>query len=96
MLFNSAAVSVGPYAVSVLLTGMGSDGAQGMQRLKERGAHSIAQDEATCVVYGMPKSAFDLGVVDEQLPLDRIPNAILRAVQAKAAAGPPRPSAAHS
>jgi two-component system chemotaxis response regulator CheB len=96
MLFNSAAVSVGPYAVSVLLTGMGSDGAQGMQRLKERGAYSIAQDEATCVVYGMPKAAFELGVVDEQLPLDRIPNAILRAVQAKATAAPARPSASHS
>jgi two-component system chemotaxis response regulator CheB len=84
MLFNSAAASVGAHAVSVLLTGMGSDGAQGMQRLKERGAKTIAQDEATCVVYGMPRAAVELGVVDEQLPLDQIPHAIVHAVQTRA------------
>ncbi|MFY9924833.1 MAG: chemotaxis response regulator protein-glutamate methylesterase [Opitutaceae bacterium] len=77
VLFNSAAPWAGPGTVSVILTGMGSDGAYGMQKLKLRGACTIAQDEATCVVYGMPQAAVKLGVVDHILPLERIPEAIL-------------------
>jgi two-component system chemotaxis response regulator CheB len=80
MLFNSAAHCAGRHAVGVLLTGMGRDGAQGMQQLKAAGAVNLAQNEATCVVYGMPRAAVELGVVDRVLPLDHIPHAILHAL----------------
>ncbi|HYG23618.1 MAG TPA: chemotaxis response regulator protein-glutamate methylesterase [Verrucomicrobiae bacterium] len=81
VLFNSAAACAGSHAVTVLLTGMGSDGAQGMKKLKAAGSQTIAQDESTCVVYGMPRAAVDLGVVDKVLPLDNIPSAIIRALE---------------
>jgi two-component system chemotaxis response regulator CheB len=81
VLFNSAAACAGAKIVAVLLTGMGSDGASGMQKLKAAGAVTFAQNEATCVVYGMPRAAVELGVVDQVLPLDKIPLALLRAVQ---------------
>ncbi len=90
MLFNSAAQCAGRHVVGVLLTGMGRDGAQGMQQLKAAGAVNLAQNEATCVVYGMPRAAVDLGVVDRVLPLDQIPQAILQALSERA----PRPAAA--
>jgi len=80
VLFESA-VCAGPGALAVLLTGMGCDGAQGMKKLKAAGATTIAQDEATCVVYGMPRAAVELGVVDRILPLDLIPHNILHALQ---------------
>jgi two-component system, chemotaxis family, protein-glutamate methylesterase/glutaminase len=80
VLFESVAPCAGPHMVSVILTGMGSDGALGMQQLKARGAHTIAQDEASCVVYGMPRAAKELGVVDEQVSLERVPQAILNAL----------------
>jgi len=80
MLFNSAAQCAGRHAVGVLLTGMGRDGAQGMLALKSAGAVNLAQNEATCVVYGMPRAAVELGVVDRVLPLDHIPHAILHAL----------------
>ena len=63
---------------------MGSDGAQGMRKLKMAGAATIAQDEQTCVVYGMPKVAVELGAVDKVLPLERIPQAIQQALSARA------------
>lgn len=66
VLFNSAAKVLGKNATSVLLTGMGRDGAQGMAAMKAAGAYCFAQDEASSVVYGMPRAAFELGVVDEQ------------------------------
>jgi two-component system chemotaxis response regulator CheB len=91
VLFQSA-VCAGRNAISVLLTGMGSDGAQGMSALKSAGAHTIAQDEETCVVYGMPRAAVQLGVVDEILPLDRIPGAILKALQHATRAAVPGPA----
>ena len=94
VLFNSAAQAAGHYATAVLLTGMGCDGAQGMQALKLKGAMTIAQDEPTCVVYGMPRAAVELGVVDEQFPLDRIPQAILRAAQSRGHGAPPAHPAA--
>jgi len=81
MLFNSAAQCAGRNAVGVLLTGMGRDGAQGMQQLKSAGAINLAQNEATCVVYGMPRAAVELGVVDRVLPLDHIPHAIIHALR---------------
>ena len=84
VLFNSAAACAGPKAVAVLLTGMGSDGANGMQKLKAAGAVTFAQNEETCVVYGMPRAAVELGVVDHVLPLDKIPAALVQTVQSGA------------
>ena len=63
--------------VGVILTGMGADGAKGMLEMKGADAFTIAQDEASCVVFGMPREAILLGGVDQVLPLDRIPNALL-------------------
>jgi len=71
-LFRSAANHFPGRCLAVILTGMGSDGALGLRLLKRRGCVVIAQDEATSVVYGMPKAAFDAGVVDHLLPLDKI------------------------
>ena len=85
MLFNSAANCAGRNALGVLLTGMGRDGAQGMQQLKSAGAINLAQNEATCVVYGMPRAAVELGVVDRVVPLDHMPHAILHALRERAA-----------
>lgn len=84
VLFESAAQCAGPNALSVLLTGMGSDGALGMKALKQRRATSIAQNEETCVVYGMPRAAVELGVVDRVLPLEKIPAAIVAALRERA------------
>jgi len=78
VLFRSAARAAGENAVGVLLTGMGSDGADGMAELKAAGARTIAQDEATSVVYGMPKEAIARGGVDQVLPLPRIADAVLK------------------
>ena len=72
VLFRSVAQSVGPNAIGVMLTGMGDDGAKGMLEMKEAGAPTIAQDEATSVVWGMPGEAVKCGAVDTQLPLGGI------------------------
>jgi len=76
VLFDSVAQSAGPHAIGVILTGMGSDGAQGILAMKKMGAHTIAQDETSCVVFGMPKSAIKLGCIDYVLPLAGIPKRI--------------------
>lgn len=76
----SAAEVVSNRAMGVLLTGMGRDGAKGMLAIKQRGGRTIAQDEATCVVYGMPKAAADLGAADRILPLPKIAAEIIRVV----------------
>jgi two-component system chemotaxis response regulator CheB len=60
------------------MTGMGDDGARGLREMREAGARTLGQDEATCVVYGMPKEAKRAGGVEEELPLDAIPAAALR------------------
>jgi two-component system chemotaxis response regulator CheB len=78
VLFRSAARYAGPNAVGVLMTGMGDDGAKGMLEMKEVGAATIAQDEESCVVFGMPKKAIELGAVDRVLPLSAIAGAVLR------------------
>jgi two-component system chemotaxis response regulator CheB len=70
--FGSLADSVGADAIGLLLTGMGRDGAAGLKRMRERGAFTIAQDEETCAVYGMPAAAMAIGAVDRQLPLGEI------------------------
>lgn len=73
VLFDSVAREVGSNAIGVILTGMGYDGAKGLLAMRKSGARTIGQDEATSVVYGMPRVAFDLGAVERQSPLQRIP-----------------------
>ena len=77
VLFNSVARSAGINAMGVILTGMGTDGAKGLLNMKEKGAFTLGQDEATSVVYGMPREAFYIGAVKEQLPLQQIPEKII-------------------
>jgi two-component system, chemotaxis family, protein-glutamate methylesterase/glutaminase len=77
VMFASVAEAAGSDATGVILTGMGSDGASGLLRMKLAGAHTIAQDEASCIVFGMPKEAIRLGAADRVLPLFDIPHAIL-------------------
>lgn len=79
VLFRSAAEAAGPHVVAVLLTGMGTDGALGMRAVREAGGKTIAEHESSCVVYGMPRAAVELGVVDRVLPLADIPAAIVDA-----------------
>ena len=76
VLFRSLARDARENALGIILTGMGGDGAAGLLEMHRAGAHTIAQDERTSVVWGMPKVAIDLGAADEVLPLDRIPDAI--------------------
>jgi two-component system chemotaxis response regulator CheB len=83
VLFRSAAESAGKHVVAALLTGMGSDGALGMQAIRREGGTNIAESEQTCVVYGMPKAAVGLGVVDMVLPLPRIADAIMDVTEKK-------------
>ena len=66
--------------MGVILTGMGADGAQGLLEMKRAGAKTIAQDEASCVVFGMPKEAIKLGASDMVVPLDRISREMLKAI----------------
>jgi two-component system, chemotaxis family, protein-glutamate methylesterase/glutaminase len=72
VMFRSLAASAGPVSIGVLLTGMGRDGAEGLGALRRSGARTIAQDEATSVVYGMPRAAAEIGAAEKILPLDRI------------------------
>ena len=78
VLFESVAKSAGRNAVGVILTGMGADGAKGLTDMKKAGAHTIGQNEESCVVYGMPMVAFQMGGVSEQMPLTSISSAVLR------------------
>ncbi|MBB6253368.1 protein-glutamate methylesterase/protein-glutamine glutaminase [Nitrospirillum iridis] len=78
VLFRSAATHVGPNAVGILMTGMGDDGARGLLEMKGAGAQTIAQDEATSVVFGMPREAIALGAADKILPLDQLAMEIIR------------------
>jgi two-component system chemotaxis response regulator CheB len=80
VLFRSAAQHAGAQAVAALLTGMGSDGARGLQALRAAGARTLAEHEESCVVYGMPQAAIKLGVVDQVVPLAQMPQAILQAL----------------
>lgn len=72
VLFHSVAKAAGAQAVGVILTGMGKDGAQGLLAMRQAGAETVGQNEASCVVYGMPKAAHEIGAVGAQLPLERI------------------------
>jgi len=79
VLFSSVAEGAAGRAIGVLLTGMGADGAQGMLKMRRAGARTIAQDEASCVVFGMPREAILLGAAEQVLPLTAIANGILTA-----------------
>ncbi len=78
VLFNSVAQYAGGNAIGVILTGMGADGAQGMLKMKEAGSRTIAQDEESCVVFGMPKEAIKLNAVDRVVPLGKISDEIIQ------------------
>jgi two-component system chemotaxis response regulator CheB len=80
-LFRSAAVAFPGRAVAVILTGMGRDGTLGLRLLKASGCLTIAQNEATCAVFGMPKEAIQAGVVDVVAPLDSIAAEIMKAIR---------------
>jgi two-component system chemotaxis response regulator CheB len=82
VLFRSAANIAGKNAIGAILTGMGDDGAQGLLEMRQAGAYTIAQDEASCVVYGMPKAAVALAGVDAVIPLTAIANAIMAKLDA--------------
>lgn len=81
VLFRSAANQAGNNAVGVILTGMGKDGALGLLEMKQSGARTIAQNEESCVVFGMPKEAIALGGADETLPLNQIANKVMQWVR---------------
>ena len=72
VLFDSVAKNVGRKAIGIILTGMGGDGAKGLKAMRDAGAKTIGQDEASCVVYGMPKVAYDIGAVQYQEKLGDI------------------------
>ncbi|MBV9266129.1 MAG: chemotaxis response regulator protein-glutamate methylesterase [Acidobacteriaceae bacterium] len=82
VMFSSVADVAAPHTVAAILTGMGADGAQGMLKLKRSGAATIAQDEASCVVFGMPREAIRLGGVDRVVPLSHVAGAILSQLHA--------------
>jgi two-component system chemotaxis response regulator CheB len=77
VLLRSTAAAAGRNAVGVILTGMGRDGAEGLKAMRDAGARTIAQDEATSVVFGMPKEAIALGAAERVLPLDAVAAGIL-------------------
>lgn len=81
VLFESVAAAAGANAVGLILTGMGNDGAAGLRQMHDAGARTFAQDEQSCVVYGMPKEAVEAGGVQEVLPLDRLAEAAIRAAE---------------
>jgi len=80
VLFKSTAKYAGANSIGVILTGMGSDGAEGLLEMKQAGAQTIAQDEKTCVVFGMPKEAIKLGAADRVVPLGQVAQEIIRMV----------------
>jgi len=86
VLFHTVADQVGPNAVGMILTGMGADGARGMLAMRNAGAYTLAQDEKSCVVYGMPKEAVKLGGVDEVVSLNAMAGKALNALARKAQA----------
>ncbi len=81
VLFHSLARCAGPSSLGVILTGMGNDGAKGLLAIRQAGGRTVGQDQATSIVYGMPRAAFEIGAVGKQLSLDRIGPEILSATQ---------------
>lgn len=82
-LFMSAAKIYGSHIISAVLTGMGKDGAQGTIEIKKSGGITLAEDKSTCTIYGMPKAAFETGMVDIVAPIDNVANEIIKAVYGK-------------
>jgi two-component system chemotaxis response regulator CheB len=80
-LFRSVALHLPGAAIGIILTGMGSDGAQGLKMMRRTGCHTLAQDEASSIVYGMPRAAVAADAVDEVVPLSEIPSALSRAIE---------------
>ena len=78
VLFQSVAKTAGANALGVIMTGMGKDGAVGLKAMRDVGSSTIGQDEKSCVVYGMPKEAFDMGAVEKQTSLDMIANEMVK------------------
>jgi two-component system chemotaxis response regulator CheB len=78
VLFRSVAREAGGHATGVLLTGMGADGAAGLLEMRRAGAETIAQNEETCVVFGMPREAIRMGAAQHVLPLDEIAGALMK------------------
>jgi two-component system chemotaxis response regulator CheB len=81
VMMNSVAAVFGNHALGVILTGMGSDGAEGMTAIHRHGGLTIGQDEATCTVYGMPRACAELGILSRVVPLTLIPSHILHATR---------------
>lgn len=81
VLFRSAAELLGKHAIGIILTGMGKDGALGLKAMRDAGAYTFAQDEASCVVFGMPREAIAQGGVDEVVPIERMAGKILARLQ---------------
>jgi two-component system chemotaxis response regulator CheB len=81
VLFDSVAANVAEGATAAILTGMGSDGAAGMRKIRAAGGHTLAQDEASCVVFGMPKTAIEAGGVDRVVPLSAMAERIMQRVR---------------
>jgi two-component system chemotaxis response regulator CheB len=81
VLFQSVAQQAGRNAIGVVLTGMGADGARGLMQMREAGSHTIAEDESTCVVYGMPKEAIEMGAAAEIVPLPMVAARIAEALR---------------
>jgi two-component system chemotaxis response regulator CheB len=80
VLMASVAKAYGTRAMGVILTGMGSDGVEGLRAIRHAGGHTLAESEESCVIYGMPKAAVEAGVVDRTVPLARVADEILSAV----------------
>jgi two-component system chemotaxis response regulator CheB len=80
VLFSSMADVVGPLGFGIILTGMGRDGARGLMRMREAGAHTIGQNQASALVYGMPRVAFETGAVVEQAPVEQISRRVAAAL----------------
>jgi two-component system chemotaxis response regulator CheB len=83
VLFHSVARQAGPNAVGAILTGMGADGASGLLAMRQAGAHTLAQDEATCVVFGMPREAIRLGAAEQTVPLSEVSAQIMTILQTR-------------
>jgi two-component system, chemotaxis family, protein-glutamate methylesterase/glutaminase len=81
VLFHSAATAAGSNALGVIMTGMGKDGAAGLKAMHDAGSYTLGQDEKSCVVYGMPKEAFEMGAVDKQVPLEQLAPEIIKSVK---------------
>ncbi|PPQ26230.1 protein-glutamate methylesterase/protein-glutamine glutaminase [Rhodopila globiformis] len=82
VLFRSVARAAGANAVGIILTGMGNDGAAGLLEMRRAGASTVGQEEASCVIYGMPKAAFECGATEIEMPVERMPSHVLHCCQA--------------